>query len=171
MCQQIGIAALLHPRILESFPRILFPETIKLQIHVRGSFHVQKNSCRTCQDECVKALWLQARKALYSQVNWDFPCVRNYMNCCFTRKHQHAVVIVAWAAPVFQCSIQELVRTRSPHCCHRPPHLSRGLSSSSCGQGLSRDSASAHGSLATGLWWFSLPCHLRNTWRLAVSDV
>ena len=38
------IAALLHPKCLVSFPRIPFPETIKLRIR---SFPARKNSCRT----------------------------------------------------------------------------------------------------------------------------
>ena len=40
----VVIAVLLHPKCFASFPRIPFPETIKLRI--RGFFHAQKNSCR-----------------------------------------------------------------------------------------------------------------------------
>ena len=48
---------------LVSFPRLPFPETIKLRI--RSLLRARKNSCRTCHYEgkCRKALWLQAREA------------------------------------------------------------------------------------------------------------
>ena len=59
------IAALLHPKVLISFPRIPFSETIELR--TRGFFRVRKNSCRMCHlAKCRKALWLQARGALWS---------------------------------------------------------------------------------------------------------
>ena len=53
--QQIVIASLLHAKLLFSFPRIPFPETVKLRIG--GFFGGRK---------CRKALWLQAREASWS---------------------------------------------------------------------------------------------------------
>ena len=84
--QQIVNAALLHPKFLVSFPRIPFPETLKLRI--RG-FPARNNSCKTFHYEakCCKVLWLQARQALWSN------CKRTHSSesrpslweCCFAR--------------------------------------------------------------------------------------
>ena len=47
MYDHVVIAALLYTTVLVSFPRILFPETMKLWI--RGFFHAwKKKLCRTC---------------------------------------------------------------------------------------------------------------------------
>ena len=62
--------AILHPKCSVSFPRIPFPETIKLRI--RGIFCARKNSCRMCHYEgkCREASWLRAREALWSNCQW-----------------------------------------------------------------------------------------------------
>ena len=64
--QQLA-AALLHPKLLVSFPRIPFPETVKVRIR-DSSFVREKNSWRTCHYEvkCHKAYWLGTREALWS---------------------------------------------------------------------------------------------------------
>ena len=83
--QPIGIATLLHPRFLVSFPRISFPETIncdrRLQLCAKERCHYE--------DECRKALLLKRARHCgltangRSQANRGFSCVRN-VNCCFS---------------------------------------------------------------------------------------
>ena len=80
--QQIVMAAILHPKVLVSFPRIPFSETINLWI--RGFFWTWTNSCRMCHYEvkCRKAFWLQAHETLWSnckqtQSSKSSSCVRN----------------------------------------------------------------------------------------------
>ena len=62
------------------------------KLRMRRFFRARKNSYSTCHHEvkCRKALWLQARKALWSISKRTqssasrFSCVRK-MNCCFAR--------------------------------------------------------------------------------------
>ena len=84
------IAALLHPKGFVSFPRIPFPETIKLRI--RGFFRARMNSCGTCIMKPSVAKHYGCKRARHCgliandgcQANRDFSCIRN-MNCCFAR--------------------------------------------------------------------------------------
>ena len=69
------------PKFVASFLRIQFPETTKLRI--RGFTRARKNSCRTCHYglKCCKALWLQARKALWSNCQRTQPSQSRFFLC------------------------------------------------------------------------------------------
>ena len=89
MYDHVVIAALLYTTVLVSFPRILFPETMKLWI--RGFFHAwKKKTVQNMSSSVGKHGGMWARKLLWSNCKWtcsqtnqDFSCGRNTcMNCC-----------------------------------------------------------------------------------------
>ena len=75
--QQIVIFVLWHPGLVR-FPKLPFPETIKLQI--RGFFYAWKNH-RMCLHEVkfCKALWLQVHEALW----FNCKCQQSSESRCF----------------------------------------------------------------------------------------
>ena len=94
------ISMLLHPKCLVSFPRIPFPETIKLRI--RDAFRPRKNSCRASHYDVTKyriALWLQAREALWSNCKRTQSSESRFVLCKALAKRGHivAATLLTWS--------------------------------------------------------------------------
>ena len=90
---------------LVSFPRIPYPEAIKLR--TRG-FPARKNSCRSCHYEakCRKALCLQAPGALWSNCKWRSQANRDFFLC---KKYE---LLPYKAAPGFSETLSRIIKTR-----------------------------------------------------------